>query len=289
LTLEKLIAKTQKQFKRARLHYGHGTDNAHDEAAYLVLRGLGLPFDVNLNQPLGRAQLARIERLVAGRIKRRIPVAYLVREAWLDGHAFYVDRRSIVPRSHIAALLHEIWFEPPVRRVLDLCTGSGCLAILAALKFARAQVDATDLSPTALGVARKNVARYRLQRRVAVSRSDIYESLAGRRYDLILANPPYVTAAAMRKLPAEYRHEPRFALAGGDDGLELVSRILEDAPRHLQPGGLLVCEVGENRRALERAYPRAPMLWPQPEVFMFSLQTRSRRARAGAARTARGA
>jgi len=138
-------------------------------------------------------------------------------------------------------------------------------------------------------VARKNVALYRLQRRVAVLRSDIYESLAGRRYDLILANPPYVTPAAMRKLPAEYRHEPRFALAGGDDGLELASRILEDAPRHLQPGGLLVCEVGENRRALERAYPRAPMLWAKPEVFMFSLQTHSRRARAGAARTARGA
>jgi ribosomal protein L3 glutamine methyltransferase len=262
LKLEQLIQKTEKRFKAARLHYGHGTDSPRDEAAFLVLRGLGLPFDANLNQ---EADPGRIEKLVEKRIKQRIPTAYLLNEAWLDGLPFYVDRRVIIPRSHTAFLLKDLRIKP--RRILDLCTGSGCLAILAARAFPQAKVDASDISAAALEVAARNVRRHKAGKRIRLVRSDLFENLA-RRYDLIVSNPPYVSTPSMRKLPREYRYEPGIALGGGRDGLQFVSRILEDGREHLRPHGLLVCEVGDGRAALERAYPNTPFVWPAPEVFI---------------------
>ena len=267
MTLGELIERITRRFAAAALFYGQGTDNARDEAAWLVLRGLGLPFDADLG---GNAKDAeRIERLAERRIGERIPVAYLLKEAWLAGQSFYVDERVIVPRSHIAELLQEkLLRRRPVRRVLDLCTGSGCLAILAARAFPGAKVDAVDVSPAALAVARKNVARHRLGRRVRLQRSDLFDGLGAARYDLILSNPPYVGARAMAALPAELRHEPRLALAGGGDGLALVARILTLAPAHLEPEGLLVCEVGDARAAVQRRFRALKLAWPRPEVLI---------------------
>jgi ribosomal protein L3 glutamine methyltransferase len=271
--LGQLIRSTEKRFKAARLHYGHGTDNARDEAAFLVLRGLGLPFDADLSGP---ADPSRVEPLIRKRIRDRIPAAYLLKEAWLDGLAFYVDRRVIVPRSHIAFLLKGLPVRP--KRILDLCTGSGCLAILAARAFPRAAVDASDISAAALEVAARNVRKHRA--RVRLIRSDLFEKIDGR-YDLIISNPPYVGTPAMRRLPAEYRHEPGIALGAGRDGLDFVSQILAAAPQYLERNGVLVCEVGDNRKTLERAYPDTRFRWPQDEVFILP------RARmAGAARSA---
>ena len=267
MTLLELIGDTEKQFRAARLHYGHGTHNARDEAAFLVLRSLRLPFeDPPLEKVLPPKAVKQIGSLIRKRIEKRIPVAYLLNEAWLADHSFYVDRRVIIPRSHIAELLKrklQPWLQRPVRRVLDLCTGSGCLAILAAHAFPQARVDATDLSKSALAVAKKNVAKYRLDKRVRLIRSDLFGSLEGGRYDLIVTNPPYVSAAAMRKLPPEYRHEPGMALAGGQDGLALVKKILREAEGRLNAGGLLVCEIGDGRKALERANPKPDFLWPE--------------------------
>jgi ribosomal protein L3 glutamine methyltransferase len=268
LKLGALIAHTERRLRAARLHYGHGTDNPRDEAAFLVLRGLGLPFDAPLHR---EADARKIEHLVKQRIGKRIPAAYLLQEAWLDGLAFYVDRRVIVPRSHIAGLLAaqlKPWRRAPVRRVLDLCTGSGCLAILAARAFAQARVDASDVSAAALAVARRNVRKHRLEKRIRLVRSDLFARLERERHDLILANPPYVSAAAMRRLPPEYRYEPGLALAAGRDGLDLVARILAEAPAHLAKAGLLVCEVGDGRKAVERAFPRLPFVWAKEEVFI---------------------
>jgi ribosomal protein L3 glutamine methyltransferase len=266
LTLLELIGDTEKRFRAARLHYGHGTHNARDEAAFLVLRSLRLPFDADLSAKPARPQVRKIESLIRSRIEKRIPVPYLLNEAWLADHAFYVDRRVIIPRSHIAELLGERlqpWLKRPARRVLDLCTGSGCLAILAAHAFPEARVDATDLSKSALAVAKKNVAKHRLSKRVRLVRSDLFGSLEAERYDLVVTNPPYVSAAAMRKLPPEYRHEPGMALAGGQDGLLLVKKIIQEAKNRLNTGGLLVCEIGDGRKALERAFPNADFVWPE--------------------------
>lgn len=264
MTLEQLIRRTEKRFKAARLHYGHGTENARDEAAFLVLRSLSLPFDTDLNRV---AAPERIEDLLEKRIKQRIPTAYLLNEAWLDGLPFYVDRRVIIPRSHIALLLKDLRIAP--RRILDLCTGSGCLAILAARAFPNARVDASDVSSAALAVAAQNVRTHRLEKRIRLIRSDLFGRLRGR-YDLILCNPPYVSTPSMRRLPREYRYEPGIALAGGRQGLDYVARILAASARFLKPGGLLVCEVGGNKAALERAYPRTPFVWPLPQVFMLA-------------------
>ena len=274
MTLGELIADVEKRLRAAALHFGHGTDNARDEAAYLVLRGLGLPFDAHLGQAV---KAKPIERLVRQRVEKRIPTAYLLREAWLDGRSFYVDRRVILPRSHIPFVLKGLDLAP--RRVLDLCTGSGCLAILAARAYPKALVDAADLSREALDVARINLRRHRMQSRVKLMRSDLFASLRGKRYDLIITNPPYVTRAAMKALPPEYRYEPGIALAGGSDGLELVNRIIAQAQDHLRPGGLLVCEVGSGRAALERAHPRLPLLWPAEEVFVLRGKRPSSRAK----------
>ena len=293
MRLNEFIRETERRLRAARLHYGHGTDNPRDEAAFLVLRGLGLPFDADLRRD---ADVSRVEPLVRRRIRERTPAAYLLNEAWLSGLPFYVDRRVIIPRSHIAGLLRaglEPWRPRPLARILDLCTGSGCLAILAARAFPLALVDAADLSAAALAVARRNVRQYALEKRVSLVRSDLFASLGEKRYDLILSNPPYVTSSAMRRLPAEYRHEPGLALAAGKDGLDVVARILAEAPAHLARRGLLVCEVGDGRKALERAWPRAGLVWPRDEVFIagrdglasaartgVSPRTRSTRARA---------
>ena len=268
MKLTELILRTEKRLRSARLHYGHGTDNPHDEAAFLVLRGLGLPFDADLNRAV---EGSRVEPLIQKRIRERTPAAYLLNEAWLSGVPFYVDRRVIIPRSHIAELLVTRlgrWQPRPLRRILDLCTGSGCLAILAARAFPLALVDAADLSAAALAVARRNVSRHGLEKRIELVRSDLFSSLGEKRYDLIITNPPYVTSAAMRRLPAEYRHEPGLALAAGRNGLDVVARILASARQHLAKNGLLVCEVGDGRKAVERAFPRLPFVWVKDEVFI---------------------
>ncbi|MGW8268942.1 MAG: 50S ribosomal protein L3 N(5)-glutamine methyltransferase [Burkholderiales bacterium] len=257
------------RLRAARLHYGHGTHDARDEAAFFILHLLDLPpqslaplADVRLTQ----RQAGRLRALIDRRIRTRAPAAYLLREAWLGGLRFYVDRRVIVPRSFIAELLREglePWVRGPVRQVLDLCTGCGCLAVAAAQAFPRARIDASDDSRPALAVARRNLALHRLRHRVRLVQSDLFAGLGRRRYDLIICNPPYVAAASMRRLPAEYCCEPRRALAGGHDGLDFVRRILEQGAGHLTARGLLVCEIGHNRAALERAYPRTPFLWPE--------------------------
>jgi ribosomal protein L3 glutamine methyltransferase len=248
------------QFKRAGLAFGHGMHNARDEAAYLILHTLKLPLgelDPVLDRQLSPSELDAVRTILRRRVRERAPAAYLTREAWLGEFRFYVDERAIVPRSFIAELLRRglaPW-------VLDLCTGSGCLAVLAAHTFPNARVDAADLSAEALQVARRNVKDYALGKRVRLVQTDLFDRLAARRYDLILSNPPYVNAAAMRALPREYRREPRLALAGGRDGLALVRRMLAQAAAHLNPKGLLIVEIGHNRAALEKAYPRLPFTW----------------------------
>jgi ribosomal protein L3 glutamine methyltransferase len=240
-----------RRLARAKLHYGHGAFNAREEAAWLLSRV---------------KDERRAEAIVRRRIRERMPMAYLLKEAWLGEHSFYVDQRAIVPRSYIAELLRERlgpWLTRDPKRALDLCTGSGCLAVLLALSFRKLRVDAADLSASALQVAKINIKNYRLARRIRAIRSDLFDSLGKRRYDLIVSNPPYVTALAMRRLPQEYQYEPSVALAAGKDGLDLVHRILREAKDHLAPGGLLVCEIGGNRKALERAYPKLEFAWPE--------------------------
>ena len=266
MTLGELIRTTARRLSAAKLHYGHGTENARDEAAFLVLRGLDMPFDADLS---AQADPLRVEKLIRKRIEQRIPAAYLLNEGWLAGRKFYVDRRVLIPRSHIAFMLDaklKPWLKRPPRRILDLCTGSGCLAVVAAQAFPGARVEASDLSAAALTVAERNVAAYRLRSRIKLVKSDLFDALHGP-YDLIVSNPPYVPLRSMRRLPAEYRHEPGMALAAGSRGLDLVARILAAAPRYLAPRGLLVCEVGEARAALERASPR-PFTWLGESVFL---------------------
>jgi ribosomal protein L3 glutamine methyltransferase len=267
LTLGDALKHAEAAFRRARLHFGHGTHRAADEAAWLVTHVAGVPHE-DLGRSLGRAltpaQRTKISRLVSERVRRRIPLAYLLREAWLGEHRFYVDERALVPRSYIAELLREglrPWVRGPVRRALDMCTGSGCLAVLLALAFPRARVDAVDISAAALAVARRNVAAYRLRSRVRLVRSDLFGGFGAQRYDVIVANPPYVDAAAMKALPDEYRREPRLALAGGADGLAFVRRIVNGASRFLRAGGVLIVEAGHHRREVERAFARIPVTW----------------------------
>ena len=270
-TVGALVRHGVRRFRAARLAFGHGTGNAHDEAWWLVLHALGLPPDAGTavcEQPVAPSTARRILQLFERRVRTRKPAAYLTGEAWLGDLRFRVDERVVVPRSHIATLLREDlgpWIPDPreVRSALDLCTGSGCLAVLLAQRFPRARIDATDTSPAALAVARMNIASYRLGPRIRVIKSDLFSRLRGATYDLIISNPPYVTAAAMRRLPREYRHEPRLALAGGRDGLDVVRRIVRCASAHLRPGGLLIVEVGSGRNRLERAFPRVQFTWPE--------------------------
>jgi ribosomal protein L3 glutamine methyltransferase len=278
LILRQLVRDVARRLRKARLHYGHGTSNARDEAAFLVLRGLGLPFEAPAERAVTHREAARIERLVRRRVRERIPAAYLLHEAWLADQQFYVDRRVIIPRSHIAFLMKDLG-KP--KFVLDLCTGSGCLAILSAQAFPRARVDGADLSAGALAVAKRNVALHRLRSRVRLLKSDLMSGLGGRRYDLIVCNPPYVTSPAMRALPREYGHEPRMALAGGKDGLDLVHRIIHQAYDRLQPKGRLVCEIGDNRKALLRLFPRTPFNWPSDQVFLLAREDLPRGGKVG--------
>jgi len=265
------LSYAERRFRVARLRFGHGTHSARDEAAWLLTSVLGLPHE-GLARSLAYELTARkrrsAARLIEERVRTRRPLAYLLKEAWLGEHRFYVDGRVIVPRSFIAELLRDRlapWISRPmqVSRALDLCTGSGCLAVLLALAFPHATVDAIDISPSALAVARRNLRAYRLGRRVRLARADLFTGMKPAQYDLIVANPPYVGAAAMRRLPIEYRREPRLALDGGRDGLEFVRRILLAATDFLRPRGLLVVEIGHNRRRLERAFPRLPFVWPE--------------------------
>lgn len=263
-----LVRHGARRFRAARLAYGHGTTNAHDEAAYLTLHALGLKPDAPARAFERRVEptiATQVLRLFERRLRERKPAAYLTRAAWLAEFRFYVDERAIVPRSHIAGLLRAKlapWITGGVRTALDLCTGSGCLAILLARSFPRARITASEISRPALAVARRNVRDYRLTRRIRLVESDLFAGLAGSRYDLIVCNPPYVTALNMQRLPREYRHEPRAALAGGKDGLDLVRRILAGAGEHLHARGLLVVEVGAGRSAVEKAWPRLPFTWP---------------------------
>ena len=268
-TVAQRIEDAATRFERAGLFYGHGTHNAYDEAAWLMLHALSAPIDAlesRLDQVPAPKHAERFEQLVAQRIEKRVPAAYLIHEAWLGERRFYVDERVIVPRSFIAELLAEE-FAPwivdvnKVAAVLDMCTGSGCLAILAALTFPNAKVDAVDLSDDALAVARRNVADYDLQDRVSLIRSDLFRSLPRKQYDLIISNPPYVDAPSMKALPDEYRHEPAMALASGRDGLDATRTILREAKHHLTDNGLLVVEIGHNRAQLERAFPHLPFTW----------------------------
>jgi len=270
-TVHALIDLAFARLVRAKLAYGHGTTNAWDEAVYLVLHALKLPpeqLTPYLTRRVSATELARATALIDERIRRRVPAAYLTREAWLGDYRFYVDERVIVPRSYIAELLRERlspWLAPRrrIRSALDLCTGSGCLAILLAKTFPAARVDGIDIDRDALKVAKRNVVDYQLQARIRLLRSDMFSAVAAERYDLIIANPPYVNADTMRKLPREYRHEPRLALASGKDGLDAVRIILREAAAHLNENGLLVVEVGHHRRRVEAAFPRWPFVWPQ--------------------------
>ena len=244
--------------------------NARDEATCLALHALNLPpgRSASMVRPLSAAAVERITTLFERRIRERKPAAYLIGEARLGGFAFHSDERAIVPRSYIAELLCEglaPWGPSPgkVRSALDLCTGSGSLAVLLAHAFPRSRIDAADISTAALALARTNIRKHRLGRRVRLSQSDMFLALRGKRYDLIVSNPPYVRAAVMRRLPREYRWEPALALAGCSDGLDFVHRIIATARRHLNRGGLLVVEAGHNRKRVERAYPGIAFVWPQ--------------------------
>lgn len=269
-TLRDLLRYAVSRFHAAGLSFGHGSDNAWDEAVYLLLHTLSLPPE-NLEPFLDARVLAeereRYVRLIGRRCEERIPAAYLTGEAWLQGHRFLVDERVIVPRSPIAELLAEglqPWIAEPeaIARALDLCTGSGCLAILAALAFPEAQVDAVDLSEDALDVARGNIGMYGLEARVRPLRSDLLNDIpAEEQYDLIICNPPYVNQGSMDALPAEYRHEPQMALAGGEDGMDLVRRILRDAPARMSPQGILILEIGHEYDHFTAAFPHLEPMW----------------------------
>ena len=256
-------------FNEAGLTFGHGSENAYDEAAYLVLHTLHLPLDTLepfLDANLTAQEKATLLEILQRRVEQKVPAAYLTHEAWLGEFKFYVDERVIVPRSFIAELLRERLFPwvadaDNTTAVLDLCTGSGCLAILAAHAFPNAMVDAVDLSPDALQVAQRNVADYHLQERVNLIQSDLFSKLSGRQYDIIISNPPYVDAESVAALPAEYRHEPKLALGSGADGLDATREILKQAADHLTEHGILIVEIGHNRDALEAAYPELPFTW----------------------------
>ncbi len=270
VTLEDFFRFAVRRFREARLAYGHGTTNATDEAAFLLLEALRLPIhhiDPWLDYEPTPAERARLLTLIDARIALRMPAPYLVGAAYMQGVRFQIDKRALIPRSFIGDMLAggTLPVAKP-RRILDLCTGSGCLAILAALAFPRATIDAVDISAGALALARRNVATHRLGDRIAIHRGDLFKPLKGRRYDLIISNPPYVDAGGMAKLPREFRHEPRLALAAGDDGLDLVRRILSEAPRHLTRSGGLVCEIGRGAGPLEAAYPDLPFLWLDTEL-----------------------
>jgi len=289
-TVRDTVLHVDRQFRHASLYFGHGTDNARDEAAWLVTSTLAIPFaelDDQADRVVTTDEAKRIQALADQRIATRKPLAYLLHEAWFAGHKFYVDERVIVPRSLIGEFIRERfqpWVDPArVARILDLCTGSGCIAIAAALEFPQARVDAADLSPEALAVARHNVESFGLGRRVELIQSDLFVQLHDRRYDLVLTNPPYVDAADMATLPPEYRQEPELALASGQHGLDAILQILAAAPAHLHPGGVLIAEVGNSHVALRQRFPKVPFTWlmspsGDDSVFLIDRETLNRHA-----------
>lgn len=292
LTVRDFIRYAVSRFNAAKLVFAHGTATAWDEAVFMVLEGLCLPidqlepyFDARLTKP----ERIRILKLIHDRVRTRKPASYLLNKAYIGGIPFYVDERVIVPRSYLGEILLDENFSlipdaGDVGRVLDLCTGSGCLAIVAAQAFPNAQIDAVDLSPGAIEVARKNVRESGFKDRINVFKGDLFAPLKGRKYDLIVTNPPYVDAAGVKGLPPECRHEPKMAFAAGRDGTEIAQRILKEAAAHLTPSGALLAEVGRCRKALESHFPRLPFLWldsaaSQGEVFWLTAkQLRDARA-----------
>jgi ribosomal protein L3 glutamine methyltransferase len=273
LTVRDWLRYAVSRFNAAELFFGHGSNNAFDEAAYLILHTLHLPLDrldPFLDARLLPEEADQIAHLLDRRINERLPAPYLTHEAWLQGYRFYVDERVIVPRSFLAPMILQQlqpWLTHPenVFRALDLCTGSGCLAVLLAEAFPDAEIDAVDLSPDALQVAQRNVNDYGLEDQVTLHQGDLFAPLAGMTYDLIISNPPYVNADSVASLPREYRHEPALALGSGEDGLDATRIILRDAAEHLNPGGLLVVEIGHNRAEMEASFPELALVWPEIE------------------------
>ena len=272
-TVGAAIDRCERALRRARVHFGHGTDNARDEAAELVFFAAGLAHDLGASaygKPLTARRIARIDALLERRIAERMPLAYLTHRSFFAGLELYVDERVLVPRSPIAELIlqrFQPWVDAHrVRRILDIGTGSGAIALACAAAFPKARVDAVDISAAALQVARRNRRRLSLEKRVRMLHSDHFDAVKGCRYDIIVSNPPYVGRAEMRSLPREYEHEPRLGLASGTDGLDSVRAILAAGRRHLRRGGILVVEVGNTEATLLRTYPRMPFIWPEIEM-----------------------
>lgn len=269
ITPRDLLRYAVSRFNAAKLFFGHGSSDAFDEAAYLILHTLHLPLDrldPFLDARLLPAEVETVMKVIERRVAERLPAAYLTNEAWLDGYRFYVDKRVIVPRSFIAELIPDrfspwIGDHDAVVDILELCTGSGCLPVLLADAFPAAHIDAVDISADALAVAARNVGDYHLQERISLVESDLYEKLPQKRYDVIVTNPPYVNADSMSTLPAEYRCEPSIALAGGEDGMDLVRRIVDGAARRLNENGILIVEVGNEREHAEAAFPELELTW----------------------------
>ena len=268
ISVRELIQRTEKQFSQAELYYGHGTDNALDEAFYLVMVAADLEFDCTdeeLDKPLAQETLTHIESLINQRIKQRIPVAYLVNQAWFAGRQFYVDERVLIPRSPFAELITS-QFMPwlisnNVNSILEIGTGSGCMAIACAYEFPRARIDAVDIDDDAIDVARKNVGLHNFEDRVQIIKSDLFDQVGDNKYDLIISNPPYVGQDEMQTLPEEYSHEPTHALEANENGLELVGKILQKVAEHLNDNGILVVEVGNSMEALIDSYSDIPFIW----------------------------
>ena len=265
-----LLGRAQRRLQRAHLHYGHGTDNARDDAAALVWHALGLPLEpsaAQLARPATAQQLRALELLLRRRIRERVPVVYLTQRCWFAGLEMFVDKRVLIPRSPLAELIEQRfapWIKAQrVRRIVDVGTGCGCIAIACAKALPRARVDALDISPAALEVAAINIRRHRLKARVRALQSDHFSALGAEAYDIIVSNPPYVGRSEMAALPAEYRHEPAAALAAGSDGLDAVRALLKDAARCLRAGGILVVEVGNSERRVRQRFPRLPFTWLQ--------------------------
>jgi ribosomal protein L3 glutamine methyltransferase len=269
ITVRDLLRYAVSRFNAAKLFFGHGTDNAYDEAAYLVLHALHLPLDrldPFLDARLLPNEIAAVLKVIELRATERMPAAYITNESWLGSYRFYVDERTIVPRSFIAELIPEQfspWIDDSasVGRILDLCTGSACLPIMLADAFSGAAIDAVDISADALAVARRNVDDYELQDRITLVESDLYQNLPAGKYDLIVSNPPYVNSNSMAQLPDEYRREPQIALDGGSDGMDLVRKIVAGAAQRLTPSGLLLVEVGHEREHAEAAFPELELTW----------------------------
>ncbi|MEK9785569.1 MAG: 50S ribosomal protein L3 N(5)-glutamine methyltransferase [Gammaproteobacteria bacterium] len=281
MLLEEMVVEVADQLAGADLFFGHGTDNAFDEAAWLVLEAGG--FDVGDPEPpwesvLDKRQIKNIQALLERRLTTRQPLAYLINRAWFAGHEFFIDERAIVPRSHIGEWIPDR-FEPwlpagEVKSILDLCTGSGCIAVALALAFPEAQVDASDLSTAALEVAAINARDHGVTDRVRLVEGDLFSALPDRRYDLIVCNPPYVSDVLMRALPDEYRFEPELAFSGGGQGLDFIDRLLREAVHHLNPNGMLIVEAGSAQPAVENAYPDLPFMWlmsESEEAVVFAL------------------